>query len=215
MVSGPEFRLLAELACQQATRQGHSRDDTHALFARSRQQLLDGLLPKDIKDDLQGGDALLFKADQAFFDGFHTGAKALDEPLVTLLAEPVKYLAFAQYLRGYTMQLRQIQTIDAKPFQRTPSRREHRFARVPVGIHPDATKLCCDQDVRVGSTEPAKRTLAFTIAISIGGIEKPDAGAVGGRKDFLRNRIIPWIAPTTPQLPAPETAFSDLKTLWA
>src|SRR5205823_5496766 len=101
-------------------------------------------------------------------------AEMTDFALALQRAQPVENLAFAQNLRRDAVQLRQVQRLDAEPFERCLGGRAHAGLRVVIWVKRAAPEFCRHEKTlpRALFEKSPDQALAAPAAIDISRVEK-------------------------------------------
>src|SRR5439155_12242151 len=103
--------LRGELARQQSTCERQTHNDGYISARGFFKKLVDRLLSKNVKNNLERRQVFLLDTDERFFHRFHAGAKFLDLSFLLQSAEEFENLAAPHLLRRDAVQLGQIKAL--------------------------------------------------------------------------------------------------------
>lgn len=211
MVVGGEGGGLGHLAAEETAGEREADEEGDLAVFGFVEEDVRGFLAEEVEDDLEGGDAVLFYAEEGFFHGFDADAEVADFAFAFELAEMFEDLAALEDVERDAVELGEIEGIDAEAFEGGFGVLADGGAGEVVGPagRVEAAELGGDVEVGAGFLEEfADERFAAAGAVDVGGVEERGAGVDGGAEG-LEGGLVGDVAPVSADLPAAESDFAD------
>jgi hypothetical protein len=201
-----EHRVPRVLAREQARRERHARDDPDAGRRRCGQDLLEGLEPERVQDDLHARGARPRDRGQGLVAGLDAHAVGGDPVLLDEGVERVEDRVRGVHGGGRAVELNQVEPVDAEVGAGPVGPGAEVLEGVERGVEVDAAAhLGGHQDRRVRPLleEAPDELLRASVAVHVRGVEEGHSRIDRSAEDGERV-LFPHLAPVGPQLPGAE-----------
>lgn len=212
MVVGGEGRGFRHFSAEETAGEREADEEGDAAAFGFVEEGVRGFLAEEIEDDLEGGDALLFHAEEGFVHRFDADAEVADFAFAFELAQVFEDLAALEDVERDAVELGEIEGVDAETLEGGFGVLADAGAGEVVGPagRAEAAELGGDGDGGAGFFEEfADERFAAAGAVNIGGVEECRAGIDGGA-ERLEGGVVGDVPPVSADLPAAEADLADV-----